>query len=203
MQSIYGIKVKLLKTIFHLIGLLAFIWLIYAIYTQKFSSDPSKDIQHFTGITTLRLLIILALIPMVAFYLKLNTLFQVRKPLGLWCFFWANLHLASYLLLEIGWENITFFFSEVFSRIYLIIGALCWIILLLMAISSFDWLKNKFNQEWKRIHSLFYPLLLLVCIHYFLSLKSPTPEPIIYLIIIGLTYLFRFWQQKKNKSTNI
>ncbi|QAV22149.1 protein-methionine-sulfoxide reductase heme-binding subunit MsrQ [Proteus hauseri] len=199
MKPQYGIDVKLLKTIFHLIGLLAFIWLIYALYNQQFSADPAKDIQHFTGITALRLLILLALIPMAADYLKLNALFQVRKLLGLWCFFWASLHLTSYLLLEIGWENITLFFNEVFSRTYLIIGAICWVMLFLMAISSFKWLQIKFNKWWKRIHSLFYPLLLLVCIHYLLSLKTLTPEPIFYLLMIGITYFYRFLQQKNKK----
>lgn len=197
MKPVYGIEVKLLKTIFHLIGLLTFTWLTYALYTQQFSADPAKDIQHFTGITALRLLILLALIPMAAYYSKLSALFQIRKLLGLWCFFWASLHLTSYLLLEIGWENIPLFFSEVFSHIYLIIGSLCWIILLLMAISSFEYLKVKFNKWWKRVHSLFYPLLLLVCVHYLLSLKTLTPEPIFYILIIGITYFFRFWQQKK------
>ncbi|OAT45552.1 membrane protein [Proteus hauseri ATCC 700826] len=199
MQPQHGIDVKLLKTIFHLIGLLAFIWLIYALYNQQFSADPAKDIQHFTGITALRLLILLALIPMAADYLKLNALFQVRKLLGLWCFFWASLHLTSYLLLEIGWENMALFFNEVFSRTYLIIGTICWVILFLMAISSFKWLQIKFNKWWKKIHSLFYPLLLLVCIHYLLSLKTLTPEPIIYLLMIGITYFYRFLQQKNKK----
>lgn len=199
MQPQHGIDVKLLKTIFHLIGLLAFIWLIYALYNQQFSADPAKDIQHFTGITALRLLILLALIPMAADYLKLNALFQVRKLLGLWCFFWASLHLTSYLLLEIGWENMALFFNEVFSRTYLIIGAICWVILFLMAISSFKWLQIKFNKWWKKIHSLFYPLLLLVCIHYLLSLKTLTPEPIFYLLMIGITYFYRFLQQKNKK----
>lgn len=199
MQPQHGIDVKLLKTIFHLIGLLAFIWLTYALYNQQFSADPAKDIQHFTGITALRLLILLALIPMAADYLKLNALFQVRKLLGLWCFFWASLHLTSYLLLEIGWENMALFFNEVFSRTYLIIGTICWVILFLMAISSFKWLQIKFNKWWKKIHSLFYPLLLLVCIHYLLSLKTLTPEPIFYLLMIGITYFYRFLQQKNKK----
>lgn len=200
MQRQYGIEVKLLKTIFHLIGLLTFSWLIYALYAQQFSADPTKDIQHFTGIVALRLLIVLALIPMIAYYLKLSALFKIRKLLGLWCFFWASLHLTSYFLLEIGWGNMALFFSEIFSRTYLIIGSLCWMILLLMAVSSFEWLKIKFNNVWKRIHSLFYPLLLFVCIHYFLSLKTITPEPIFYILIISCTYFFRFWQQQKQET---
>ena len=33
-------------------------------------ADPAKDIQHFTGITALRLVIIIAVIPVIAFILS-------------------------------------------------------------------------------------------------------------------------------------
>lgn len=190
----------LIKGIFHLIALLPLVWLIYAIYFQELSADPAKDIQHFTGLTALRLLVLTVAIPMLAYYLKLNELFQTRKLLGLWCFFWAVLHLSSYLLLEIGWGNFTLFFSEIFSRVYLIIGLICWLILFLMAVSSFNWIRIKLGTWWKRIHNLLYPLLLMVIVHFILSLKTTTPEPFFYLAIVLIAYFHRYQQQRKMVS---
>ncbi|MCW2258466.1 sulfoxide reductase heme-binding subunit YedZ [Providencia alcalifaciens] len=187
----------LIKGIFHLIALLPLVWLIYAIYFQELSADPAKDIQHFTGLTALRLLIVIIAIPMLAYYLKWNELFQTRKLLGLWCFFWAVLHLSSYLILEIGWGDLTLFFSEIFSRVYLIIGLICWLILFLMAISSFNWIRIKLGRWWKRIHNLLYPLLLMVIVHFILSLKTTTPEPFFYLTIVLIAYFHRYQQQRK------
>lgn len=180
------------KTIFHVSALLPLVWLIFAINYQFLGGDPAKDIQHFTGIAALRLLLVIASIPILAHYLRLTVLFQTRKLLGLWCFFWAVLHLLSYLLLEIGWGNLSLFFSEIFSRLYLVIGVICWLSLFLMAISSFNWMRIHLGHWWKRIHTLLHPTLLLVIIHYMLSMKTMTPEPIIYLAVAISTIVYRY-----------
>lgn len=187
----------LLKCFFHSVAFLPLAWLIYAINFQQLSADPAKDIQHFTGLTALRLLVTISLIPVVAYYLKWNTLFQVRKLMGLWCFVWASLHLTSYLLLEIGWGNLPLFFSEVISRFYLIIGLVCWLVLALMAISSINILRIKLGPWWKRIHMLLYPTLFLVLLHFTLSMKTITPEPVLYLLAVLLAYFHRYIQRKK------
>ncbi|HFD6682511.1 TPA: protein-methionine-sulfoxide reductase heme-binding subunit MsrQ [Providencia alcalifaciens] len=191
--------VALTKGSFHLIALLPLAWLIFLIDAQRLGADPAKDIQHFTGIAALRLLLIIVLIPLAARLLRFTALFQTRKLLGLWCFFWAVLHLTSYLLLEIGINNLALFFEEVFSRVYLVIGATAWLCLFLMAVSSFNRIRMSLGVWWKRIHMLLYPTLLLALCHYALSLKTLTPEPIIYLVLVGSAFTYRVWNQQKQQ----
>ncbi|MTC48705.1 sulfoxide reductase heme-binding subunit YedZ [Providencia alcalifaciens] len=191
--------VALTKGSFHLIALLPLAWLIFLIDAQRLGADPAKDIQHFTGIAALRLLLIIVLIPLAARLLRFTALFQARKLLGLWCFFWAVLHLTSYLLLEIGINNLALFFDEIFSRIYLVIGATAWLCLFLMAVSSFNRIRMSLGVWWKRIHMLLYPTLLLALCHYALSLKTLTPEPFIYLGLVGSAFAYRIWIQQKQQ----
>lgn len=191
--------VALTKGSFHLIALLPLAWLIFLIDAQRLGADPAKDIQHFTGIAALRLLLIIVLIPLAARLLRFTALFQTRKLLGLWCFFWAVLHLTSYLLLEIGINNLALFFEEVFSRVYLVIGATAWLCLFLMAVSSFNRIRMSLGVWWKRIHMLLYPTLLLALCHYALSLKTLTPEPFIYLGLVGSAFAYRVWNQQKQQ----
>ncbi len=191
--------VALTKGSFHLIALLPLAWLIFLIDAQRLGADPAKDIQHFTGIAALRLLLIIVLIPLAARLLRFTALFQTRKLLGLWCFFWAVLHLTSYLLLEIGINNLALFFDEIFSRIYLVIGAIAWLCLMLMAVSSFNRMRLSLGVWWKRIHMLLYPTSLLALCHYALSLKTLTPEPFIYLGLVGSAFAYRIWIQQKQQ----
>ncbi|STZ12714.1 hypothetical protein [Morganella morganii] len=114
-------RYPVVKLFFHMTAVLPLVWLIYAVSYGVLGADPAKDIQHFTGIMALRLVIIIAVIPVIAFYFKLNSLYQVRKLLGLWCFFWATLHLASYFFLEIGAEN-TALFSVRYFPIFILIS---------------------------------------------------------------------------------
>lgn len=189
--------VWLTKGSIHLVALLPLLWLIFLIDTQQLGADPTKDIQHFTGITVLRLLVLIACIPLIAQLLRFTTLFQTRKALGLWCFFWAALHLSSYLLLEIGINNLGLFFEEIYSRVYLVIGAIAWLCLFLMAISSLNCIRSWLGTWWKRVHMLLYPTLLLVLCHYILSLKTLTPEPFIYLGLVGCAFFYRIKNQWK------
>ncbi|ENR5390337.1 MULTISPECIES: sulfite oxidase heme-binding subunit YedZ [Providencia] len=191
--------VGLTKGSFHLIALLPLIWLIFLVDTQQLGADPAKDIQHFTGIAALRLLVVIVLIPLAAKLLRFTVLFQTRKLLGLWCFFWAVLHLSSYLLLEIGVNNLALFFEEIFSRLYLVIGAVAWLCLLLMAVSSFNRIRLYLGVWWKRIHMLLYPTILLAFCHYMLSLKTLTPEPFIYLAAVGSALVYRMWNQQSQR----
>ncbi|KLN96959.1 ferric reductase-like transmembrane domain-containing protein [Moellerella wisconsensis] len=187
----------LTKGIGHLIALLPLLELIFLIRMDQLGADPAKDIQHFTGISALRILILIALIPLLARLFQFTALFEVRKLLGLWCFVWAILHLSSYLVLEIGINDLSLFFAEVFSRVYLILGAIGWLCLLVMAISSLDPIKNRLGLWWKKIHLLLYPTLLLVLCHFILSLKTLTPEPFIYLALISCSLIYRRWSIKR------
>ena len=74
--------VALTKGSFHLIALLPLAWLIFLIDAQRLGADPAKDIQHFTGIAALRLLLIIVLIPLAARLLRFTALFQTRQLLG-------------------------------------------------------------------------------------------------------------------------
>ncbi len=192
-------RYPVVKLFFHMTAVLPLVWLIYTVSYGVLGADPAKDIQHFTGITALRLVIIIAVIPVIAFYFKLNSLYQVRKLLGLWCFFWATLHLASYFFLEIGAENTALFFSEILSRFYLNLGVAGWLILCLMAVTSSDRIRNLSGRWWKRIHNLLYPLLFIVITHYILAAKTDTPEPAIYLVLVILAYCHRRQQRSKEQ----
>lgn len=125
-----------LKILLHLAALLPLLWLVYAVNQGAFSADPVKDIQHFTGRMALKLLLASLLVTPLARYGRQPLLTRCRRLLGLWCFAWATLHLASYALLELGIDNLRLLSRELVTRPYLILGMTSWIILLLLTCTS-------------------------------------------------------------------
>ena len=97
-----------------------------------FSADPSKDIQHFTGRMTLKLLLATLMIARWR-YARQPLLIRCRRLVGLWCFAWGTLHLISYSTLELGLSNLGLLGSELVNRPYLTLGILTWLILLALA----------------------------------------------------------------------
>lgn len=181
-----------LKVILHLAGFLPLLWLLLSIDQGWFSADPAKDIQHFTGRMALKFLLGSLLITPLARYGKQPLLIRVRRLLGLWCFAWATLHLVSYSVLELGISNLGLLGSELISRPYLTLGIISWLILLSLALTSFQKAQRKLGRRWQTLHNGVYLVLILTPIHYLWSVKTFSPQPWIYALIAAILLAWRY-----------
>ncbi len=192
MQRLSLKQIKWLKVIIHLAAFLPFLWLLLSINQGWFSADPAKDIQHFTGRMTLKLLLATLLITPLARYGKQPLLMRVRRLVGLWCFAWGTLHLLSYSFLELGINNLALLGSELISRPYLTLGIISWVILLALACTSTLWSQRKLGGKWQTLHNLIYIVAILAPIHYLWSVKILSPQPIIYAAIAAILLALRY-----------
>ncbi|MGF6559940.1 sulfoxide reductase heme-binding subunit YedZ [Erwinia aphidicola] len=181
-----------LKVVLHLAGFLPLLWLLLSIDQGWFSADPAKDIQHFTGRMALKFLLGSLLITPLARYGKQPLLIRVRRLLGLWCFAWATLHLVSYSLLELGISNLGLLGSELVSRPYLTLGIISWLILLALALTSFQKAQRKLGKRWQLLHNGVYLVAILAPIHYLWSVKVYSPQPWIYALIAAILLAWRY-----------
>ncbi|BET41265.1 protein-methionine-sulfoxide reductase heme-binding subunit MsrQ [Atlantibacter hermannii] len=187
-----------LKVALHLAAFLPFVWLFWAASQGYFSADPAKDIQHFTGRMALKLLLATLLVAPLARYAKQPLLIRTRRLLGLWCFAWASLHLTSYALLELGINNVALLGQELVSRPYLTLGIVSWVILLALAVASPQIMQRKLGRRWQTLHNFVYLVAILAPIHYMWSVKTLSPQPLIYAALaaglLALRYKkFRQW----------
>lgn len=186
-----------LKVLLHLAALLPFLWLLLAVNQGWFSSDPAKDIQHFTGRMALKLLLATLAVTPLARYGRQPLLIRCRRLLGLWCFAWATLHLISYSLFELGLDHLELLGSEIITRPYLVLGAICWLILLALAATSTLWAQRKLGSNWQKLHNFIYLIAILAPIHYLWSVKILSPQPLVYALIAAVLLALRYkkWRQ--------
>lgn len=187
-------QITWLKILLHLAGIVPLLWLFWAINSGGLSADPVKDIQHFTGRTALKFLLATLLVTPLARYAKQPLLIRTRRLLGLWCFAWATLHLASYALLELGINNLSLLGAELISRPYLTLGIISWVILLALAITSLQKFQRRLGPHWQTLHNFIYLVAILAPIHYIWSVKVVSPQPLLYVL---LAILLLAWRYKK------
>lgn len=190
-------QIGILKVLLHLSGFLPLLWLLLSIDQGWLSADPAKDIQHFTGRMALKFLLASLAVTPLARYGKQPLLIRVRRLLGLWCFAWATLHLVSYSLLELGINNLALLGSELISRPYLTLGIICWVILLLLAATSFQRAQRKLGKRWQTLHNGVYLVAILAPIHYLWSVKILSPQPWIYALIAAILLAWRYKKLRK------
>lgn len=186
-----------LKVLLHLAGFLPLLWLLLSIDQGWFSADPAKDIQHFTGRMALKFLLASLAVTPLARYGRQPLLIRVRRLLGLWCFAWATLHLVSYSLLELGISNLSLLGSELISRPYLTLGIISWILLLLLAATSFQRAQRTLGKRWQTLHNAVYLVAILAPVHYLWSVKILSPQPWIYALIAAILLAWRYKKLRK------
>lgn len=192
MKRLTAKQITGLKVLLHLAGILPLVWLVWSVSQGGFSADPAKDIQHFTGRTALKWLLAGLLITPLARYGKQPLLIRVRRLIGLWCFAWASLHLLSYSFLELGINNLGLLGSELISRPYLTLGILSWLMLLALAATSTLGAQRRLGKNWQRLHNVIYLVAILAPIHYLWSVKTLSPQPVIYAVFAAILLAFRY-----------
>lgn len=177
--------VLIIKTVIHLSALATLFYLYYLIDSGRLGADPVKGMIHFLGKTALNFLFLTLLVTPISKKFKQPMLFRVRRLLGIYCFVWACLHLIAFLWLDLNWQ-FSLFIGEVVKRPYLTLGAATWIILLLLAVTSLNSIKNKMKKAWFTLHRFVYWAVLFAVIHYYWSVKAGLIEATIYLLICFL-----------------
>ena len=97
---------------------------------------------------------------------------RLRRLTGLYAFGFACLHLAAFFwrLNPKGWSD---FWMGVLSSWAQQIGCLTFIILLVLAITSFKWWRRRMKRSWKRLHRTAYAAGLLAGLHLMGAPHSP------------------------------
>jgi Predicted membrane protein len=111
--------------------------------------------------------------------------------LGLFCFFYASLHLLVWLVLDqsLSLENMLYGVPE---SPYIILGLLAYTMLLPLALTSNLASMRLLGQNWQALHRTVYLIAVLGLIHFFWLTKLDNTEPIIYALVLGVLLAFRW-----------
>ena len=124
---------------------------------------------------------------------------KVRKMLGLYAFFYAALHLATYAGLDQGLD-FKAIFSDIVKRPFILVGSSAFVLLVPLAVTSTAKMVKRLGFVWwKRLHRLAYLAAALGVVHFFLRVKKDVTEPMIYAGILAALFAIRIaaWLKEK------
>ena len=83
-----------------ILSIIPFLIITYKIFLNKLGPEPVKEITHFTGEWTLVFICLtLAMRPLRRFT-NFSFWIKIRRMLGLFVFFYASLHLLTYVAID-------------------------------------------------------------------------------------------------------
>ena len=190
-----------LKTLTWLACLWPLGWLVWGAATNNLGPDPTATITFTTGLATLRLLVItLAITSLRRLWPRLNWLIKFRRLLGIFAFFYATLHLATYVALYAGFDVNTMA-ADIAKRRFITVGVAAWLLLLPLAATSTNWAIRKLGgKRWNRLHKLVYAAAVCGVIHYWWQVKPGVRTPMTMTVILGVLLAARpvlAWMQRR------
>ena len=191
-----------LKTLTWIACLSPFLLLAYEGITNTLGPDPISNITLTTGYNTLLMLILsLSITPLRLLSPRLSWLIKFRRLLGLFAFFYASLHLATYVALYTNFD-LNVIKTDITKRRFIIIGVIAYTLLVPLAATSTTWAIRKLGgKQWNRLHKLVYVAAVCGIIHYWWQVKpgvkSPMNLTITLFVLLAARPLLTFLQKRR------
>jgi sulfoxide reductase heme-binding subunit YedZ len=205
------------KALVHVVCLLPLLKLLqqYQSGALGLLADPVNYITHQTGYWALFLLMAsLAVTPVRRLHPNLANLIRFRRLLGLYAFFYATLHLGTYVFLFSGYDVPTVWaglkaghlgvvseqwklvwptvLADLKKRRFIQVGLFAWSLLLVLAVTSpafvMRWMGGK---AWRRVHYAVYLAGIAGCVHYWWLVKKGVRSPLPFTVVLAVLLLAR------------
>ena len=182
---------KYLKSGVFILSIAPFLLIFYKIFFNKLGPEPVKEITHLTGEWTLLFIIFTLSMSPLKKITKLNIWISFRRMLGLFLFFYATLHMLTYVVIDyrLNFESIS---KDILTKKFIFVGFAAWVLLLPLALTSSKKALIYLKDKWKKLHRLIYVIAILGVTHFIWLVKKDLTEPLIYAVIILILLLFRF-----------
>ena len=165
--------------------------------TGNMSANPIQEMEQRTGRHAITLLVLsIACTPLNTLF-RWSELLKRRRALGLYAFMYAAIHVIIFFNLDYGlaWSLIA---QTILEKPYILMGLLALLMLIPLAITSFDVWKKRLGKKWKRLHQTVYLIVPLVLLHYawskkgdFFALQGEIIRPLIYTGIAAILLIMR------------
>ena len=148
-----------------------------------------RIINHFGEWTLIFIFLTLSMTPLRKITKSLEWI-KFRKMLGLFAFFYASVHMLSYVGLDYRFDFEPLI-NDVLKKKFIFIGFSAWLLLIPLAVTSSQKMVRLLKQNWKKIHRLIYIIGIFGVLHYIWLSKTIFFKPLIFLIILVILLLFR------------
>ncbi len=182
--------IKYFKLSIFILSIIPFLLITYKIFFNKLGPEPVKEITHFTGEWTLIFICLTLSMSPLKKLTNLNYWVKIRRMLGLFVFFYASLHLFTYVGIDyrFSWQPI---FDDIVKKKYIFVGFAAWVLLIPLTITSSQKMMLLLKQNWKKLHKLIYAIAILGSLHFIWLSKTIYFKPLFYFVLITVLLVLR------------
>lgn len=191
-------KVQKAKAAIWLLALLPLARLVWLGFHDDLGANPVEFVERSTG--TWALVILLVTLAMTPIRLLTGVVWQVqlRRLLGLFMFFYACLHIITYVWLDFAfiWDDIV---KDVGKHPRILVGFAAFILTIPLAATSNNAAMKRLKSNWKTLHKSVYLVAIFAVVHFLWLVKKDATEPLYYAVVLALLLGIRLYYKFKSK----
>lgn len=181
---------RLAKVVLLAAGLAPVAWLVRGMISGDLGVNPAETIQLQTGRWALRFLLITLAVTPIRRLFHWNVVIQYRRMLGLFAFFYASLHFASYIVLD-QYFAFDAMVGDVVKRPFITVGFAAFVLMVPLALTSTKGWIRRLGRRWQLLHRLVYISAVCAVVHFIWKVKLVIGDPVLYAGILAALLGYR------------
>lgn len=182
--------VRSLKVVLWIAALAPAAWLVRGVMQGELGANPIETLTHTTGMTALVLLLVTLAVSPVRKLTGWNPVIRLRRPLGLFAFFYAVAHFSIWFVFDMVF-NVGWMIEDIAERPYITVGMAALLLLVPLAVTSTRGWIRRLGKRWAKLHRLVYVAAGLGILHYFWLVKSDYRLPSLLALCLVILLLAR------------
>lgn len=178
--------------------LIPLVRLIFLGLQDNLTANPIEFIERSTGFWALFVLMATLCLTPIRLLSGRVWHIQLRRMLGLFMFFYACLHIVSYVWLDFSfdWLEIT---KDISKHPRILVGFAAFVLTIPLAITSNNVMMKLLRQRWKPLHQLVYLIAILGVVHFWWLVKKDIREPLFYACVLAVLLGIRIYYKRRSK----
>ncbi|MCX7152937.1 MAG: sulfoxide reductase heme-binding subunit YedZ [Proteobacteria bacterium] len=161
------------------------------LFPEWLGANPAEYITRATGDWTLRFVLITLAVTPLRKITGWGWLLRLRRMLGLYAFFYAMVHLSSYVSFDHVFEAGEII-KDIIKRPFITVGFATLLLMLPLAVTSTNAMVRRLGaRRWIALHRLIYIIGPLGVLHFWWMVKKDLTEPVIYALVLALLLGYR------------
>jgi methionine sulfoxide reductase heme-binding subunit len=196
-------KINLVKVSVWLLALTPLARLVWLGFNEDLGANPVEFVERSTGLWALIILFVTLSLTPIRFITGQVWVIQLRRLTGLFMFFYACLHITTYVWLDFGfvWADIL---KDIAKHPRILIGFGAFMLAIPLAATSNSYMIKRLKTNWKKLHQAVYLLAILAVVHFLWLVKKDVTEPLYYAVVLTLLFAIRiYFKQKTSKKLQL
>ncbi len=196
-------QINYIKATIWLLALIPLARLVWLGFHEDLGANPVEFVERSTGLWALIILLVTLSLTPVRLITGQVWVIQLRRLTGLFMFFYACLHITTYVWLDFSfiWTDIV---KDIVKHPRILVGFGAFMLAIPLAATSNSYMIKRLKTNWKKLHQAVYLLAILAVVHFLWLVKKDVTEPLYYTAALAILFAIRiYFKQKANKKPQL